>query len=352
MRRRHPDTPLDDDGGEGSGPADVQEPQDVRQISLRLRGEPTIRRVDNFLSQRYGPHSRAYYQKLIKAGKVSVNGHSINASYRLHDGDLVEFELPVQAPRIIPARPMDLAILHEDADVLVINKPPGIICHPGKKLTDDTLASGIIHHLHGDREGVHNPGIVHRLDYDTSGVMVLAKHPAAHVDLSRQFESRSVRKEYLALVRGRVRRRFGQIAMPIGYNPARYGLMSTAENAVKPKPALSAYEVRERFGNHTLVSVVPKTGRTHQIRVHFESIGHPLVGERYYRGGLSPEPAEERMPRLALHAWKLALTHPGSGKPVEFTAELPADFAAILGHLRREEPEEVVPPAASAPQDA
>jgi len=296
-----------------------------------------VKRLDCFLCERYGPFSRAYYQKLIKAGKVTVNARPVPVSHRIHDGDVIEFELPAQTPRIIPARPMELDVIHEDADLLVLNKPAGIICHPGKKLTDDTLASGIIHHVHGDAPGPHNPGIVHRLDVDTTGVMVVAKTPEAHVHLSRQFEARSVRKEYLALVRGALSRRFGQIAAPIGYSPARYGLMSAKPDAIRPQPALSTYEVRERFPAHTLVSVVPKTGRTHQIRVHFESIGHPLIGERYYRGGLSPDPLEAVMPRLALHAWKLAVIHPSTAKAVEFTAELPPDFMAALGHLRAAE---------------
>lgn len=309
-----------------------------RDIRLEVRGPLTIRRIDNFLSQRYGQLSRAQYQKLIKAGRVSVNGRPVHVSYRLNPGDVLDFQLPAQSPRVIPPRPMPLAILYEDAHVLAINKPPGILCHPGKTLTDDTLASGLIHHIYGDEPGPHNPGIVHRLDYDTSGVMVVAKTPEAHTEMSQQFEKRTVRKEYLALVRGAIRRRFGQIAAPIGYHTGRYGLMSVAADAAQARPALSAYEVRERFAAHTLVSVVPKTGRRHQIRVHFESIGHPLIGEKHYRGGLSPDPLEEIMPRLALHAWKLSLIHPVSRRPLDLTAELPADFAAALTHLRAAEP--------------
>lgn len=330
MRRRSPKYPLDEPLG---GPPEA-EGQPTQSVRLTLRGEPGVGRLDAFLSQRYGPYSRTFYQRLIRAGKVLVNGRPVSASHHLHDGDSIEFELPARAPRVIPPRPMQLDIIYEDADLLVINKPAGIICHPGKKLTDDTLASGLIHHIHGGKPGVLNPGIVHRLDVDTTGVMVVAKNPAAHVHLSRQFEARRVRKEYLALVRGVLARRFGQIDAPIGYAPERFGLMSCRANAVRPRPALSVYEVRERFPAHTLVSVVPKSGRTHQIRVHFEHIGHPLIGERYYRGGLAPDPLEAIMPRLALHAWKIALVHPSSRKPIEFAAELPADFQAALGHLR------------------
>lgn len=333
MRRRGRNHPFD--GPPEGQSAELAELHDVQQVRLTLRGQPRVGRVDAFLSHRYGPYSRSYYQRLIKEGKVLVNGRPVSPSYNLHDGDVIEFELPAQAPRIIPPRPMELDVIYEDADILVINKPAGIICHPGKKLTDDTLASGIIHHIHGDKPGVFNPGIVHRLDVDTTGVMVVAKNPVAHVHLSRQFEARSIRKEYLALVRGVIPRRFGQIDAPIGYAPERYGLMSAKPNAIRPRPAISVYEVRERFHNHTLVSVIPKSGRTHQIRVHFEFIGHPLIGERYYRGGLAPDPIEELMPRLALHAWKLGIIHPTTHKPVEFTAELPTDFKAVLERLRR-----------------
>jgi 23S rRNA pseudouridine1911/1915/1917 synthase len=338
--------------------ADIHETRTSRQVRLHLRVQPKIRRVDNFLGQRYSAFSRAFFQKLIHAGKLTVNGRRVQPSYRVREGDVLEFELPVQPERIISPVAMDLQILYEDGDLFAINKPPGIMCHPGKKDRDDTLASGFIHHMHGPEKGKFNPGIVHRLDFDTTGVMVVAKNPFAHVYLSRQFETRMVHKEYLALVRGRLPRHFGQIDTPIGYSPKRWGLMSAGPEAARPRPALSLYEVRERFRGHTLVSVVLKTGRTHQVRVHFESIGHPVIGERYYRGGLGPDPLEELMPRLALHAWKLRITHPTTREPMDFTAELPPDFAAALGHLRSLEqqatasgtspPSQVAPPKGDA----
>jgi len=315
---------------------DDQESQPPRQVRLRVRHQPKIRRVDNFLGQRYRDFSRTYFQKLIKGGKLTVNGRRVAASYRIAAGDVVEFKLPTLPERIIPPRPMPLDILHEDDDLFVINKPPGIMCHPGKKDREDTLASGFIYHVHGPTEGKHNPGIVHRLDYNTTGVMVVAKTPFAHVYLSRQFETRQVHKEYIALVRGWLGRRVGQIDTPIGYSPKRWGLMSAAADAARPRRAVSVYQVLERLPGYSLVSVVLKTGRTHQIRVHFESIGHPVVGERYYRGDLGDDPLEELMPRLALHAWKLRITHPTTREPVEFTADLPADFQAVLDHLRAE----------------
>jgi len=265
---------------------------------------------------------------------VLVNGRVAAPSCRLRKGDVLELDLPVRPERIIEPRPMDLEVIHEDDHILVINKPPKIMCHPGKKYRDDTLASAIIHHVHGDAEGKFNPGIVHRLDYETTGVMVVAKCREAHVALSRQFEKRKVQKEYLALVLGRVRRRVGRIALPIGYNPHRRGLMSTAPDARLARAALSVYRVLERFPAHTLVSVEPRTGRRHQIRVHFASMGHPVVGEPYYRAGLGPDPLEAVMPRLALHAWRIVIRHPATGREEEFVAELPPDFKATLDHLR------------------
>ena len=314
--------------------ADADETHQYRQIRLQLRSQPKIRRVDNFLSQRYGAFSRNFFQKLIKARKLTVNGRHVLASYRVRQGDVLEFEVPAPPERIIEPQDIPLDILYEDDDLFVINKPPGIICHPGKNKRLDTLANGFIYHMHGMTTDKHNPGIVHRLDIDTTGVMVVAKNPFSHIFLSRQFETRKVHKEYIALVRGRIRRKVGQIDAPIGYHPKRWGLMSTAPDAKSPKPALSVYRVLERFPGHTLVRVVLKTGRTHQIRVHFESIGRPLVHERYYRGGLPPEPLDDLMPRVALHAWKLRILHPTSLEPIEFAAQPPDDFACALAHVR------------------
>ena len=314
--------------------ADDSQPQEWRPVRLELRSEPKARRLDSCLAQRFGAFSRSFFKRLINEGRVKVNGEVAAPSCRLRRGDVVELELPVRPERIIPPRPMELDIIHEDDHILVINKPPRIMCHPGKKYREDTLASAIIHHVHGDAEGKFNPGIVHRLDYETTGVMVVAKTRDAHVKLSRQFEKRQVQKEYLALVIGRLRRAVGQIDAPIGYNPLRRGLMSAAPDARHPRPALSVYRVLERFPAHTLVSVEPRTGRRHQIRVHFASRGHPVVGEPYYRAGLGPDPLEAIMPRLALHAWRLVIKHPATGREVEYVAELPADFRSALDHLR------------------
>lgn len=330
---------------------DIAETHDSRHIRLELRTTPKIHRVDNFLGQRYGgAFSRTFFQKLIRGGKLTVNGRLVRASHPLREGDVLEFDVPVLPERILNPTPMPLDILYEDDDLFVISKPPNIICHPGKKNRDDTLANAFVYHMFGPTPGKHNPGIVHRLDADTTGVMVVAKTPFAHVFLSRQFEERLVQKEYITLVLGGLRRRFGQIDTPIGYHPRRWGLMSAGPEAKHPQPALSIYRVLERFGEeptatsperraYTLVSVVLKTGRTHQIRVHFESIGHPVVGERYYRGGLGRDPLEALMPRMALHAWKLRIVHPTTFQPMEFAAELPADFAAALAHLRGQQNE-------------
>ena len=316
--------------------AEDQDEPEVRSFRLQLRKHPKIRRVDNFLSQHYGAYSRSFFQKIIRGKELTVNGQHVAVSYRVKEGDVIEFEAPVLPERIINPQDIPLDILYEDDDIFVINKPPGIICHPGKKIRDDTLANAFVYHMHGPTPGKHNPGIVHRLDVDTTGAMVVAKTPFAHTYLARQFERRLVYKEYIALVRGRIKRRVGQIDTPIGYHPRRWGLMSVADDARSVKHALSIYQVLERFKGYTLVSVVLKTGRTHQIRVHFESIGHPVLSDAYYRGGLGPDPLEQVIPRLALHAWKLRITHPTTLKPIEFNADLPNDLAAALGHLRAE----------------
>jgi 23S rRNA pseudouridine1911/1915/1917 synthase len=318
---------------------EADETVEFRKIRLALSREPKIRRVDGFLSQRYGVLSRTFFQKLIHGGQLTVNAGRVTPNYRVKAGDVIEFEIPVPPERVITAQPIPLEILYEDDDFFVINKAPGIICHPGKKDRDDTLANAFVYHMHGDVKGKYNAGIVHRLDVDTTGVMVVAKNPFAHVHLARQFELRRVYKEYLALVRGVLARPTGQIDAAIGYHPKQWGLMSTKADAVSPKHALSIYQVLERFRDYTLVSVVVKTGRTHQIRVHFEALGHPVVAEKYYRGELGPDPLEAVIPRQALHAWKLHLAHPRTREPMEFCAELPADFQAALQHLRGEEKE-------------
>ena len=311
-----------------------EEPTDYRSIRLELRHEPKIRRVDNFLSQHYSQFSRNYFQRLIKTRQLTVNGETVAPSHRLQKGDVIECRLPVLPERVIRPQPIPLDVLYEDDDILVINKAAGIICHPGKKNRDDTLANAFIYHVHGMTEGSFNPGIVHRLDADTTGVMVAAKHAEAHAHLARQFERRTVHKEYVALVRGRVRRKVGRIDTPIGYHPRRWGLMAVGPEARGPKAAASVYRVLERFRGYTLVSVVLKTGRTHQIRVHFESIGCPVVADRYYRGDLGPDPLEAIISRLALHAWKLRIIHPTHHGPMDFTAPLPPDLAGALDHLR------------------
>ncbi|MFC1805827.1 RluA family pseudouridine synthase [Planctomycetota bacterium] len=313
-----------------------EEPTEFRVIRLELRHQPKIRRVDNFLSQHYSQFSRSYFQKLIRAGELIVNGTPVTVSHRLQKGDVIECKLPVLPERVTKPQPIPLDILYEDDDIFVICKPAGIICHPGRKDRENTLANAFIYHMHGMTEGSHNPGIVHRLDADTTGTMVVAKNPEAHAALARQFERRTVHKEYVALVRGRIKRRVGRIDTPIGYNPKRWGLMMVGPEARRPKPSASVYRVLERFRDYTFVSIVLKTGRTHQIRVHFESINHPVVADRYYRGDLGPDPLEAVIPRLALHAWKLRIIHPTKGGPMDFTAPLPADMAAALEHLRKE----------------
>ena len=313
---------------------DADEPVEYKAFRLKLSRDPKIRRIDNFLGQRYGAYSRSFFHKLIKDKELTVNGTHVAPSYRVREGDVIEFEAPVLPERIIEPQDIPLDIIHEDDQLFVINKPPGIICHPGRNIRTGTLANAFVYHMHGNAEGSFNPGIVHRLDVDTTGTMVVAKNPESHVFLARQFEQRRTYKEYIALLRGRLKRPMGQVDIPIGFSPKRWGLMSAGPDAVRPKEALSVYRVLERFRGYTLISVVLKTGRTHQIRVHFEAIGHPLVAEKFYRGDLGDDPLEALMPRLALHAWKLHVAHPTTRKIMEFSAELPSDFSATLEHLR------------------
>jgi 23S rRNA pseudouridine1911/1915/1917 synthase len=232
------------------------------------------------------------------------------------------------APREIDSanrpEPIDLAIVHEDADLLVIDKPAGLVVHPGSGNWAGTLLNALLHHSPA-AASLPRAGIVHRLDKDTSGLLVVAKTEPAQAALVRQLQSRTVKRTYLALARGLVARA-GKVDAPIGRHPVHRTRMAVVASG---KPAVTHFRVRERFAAHSLLECDLETGRTHQIRVHLASIGHPLEGDGVYGGR-----GERRFPRQALHAWKLAFDHPRTGEPVAFESPLPGDFRALLESLR------------------
>lgn len=293
------------------------------------------RRLDAFLAGASGL-SRARVQRLIEEGHVLVGGRPQKPRHRVTPGERILLRIPPATPLPLTPEAIPLDILHEDDDVIVLNKPPGMVVHPGAGRSTGTLVHALLAHcgtLPGIG-GVERPGIVHRLDRDTSGVLVVAKTEAAHQSLSRQFKARVVRKRYLALVHGPVRQEAGRIQAAIGRREDDRKRMGVRVRG--GREARTRYRVLRRLPEMTLLALDLETGRTHQIRVHLAHIGHPVIGDRVYGGrrerrrAASDEPHADRQ---MLHAWRLAFHHPASGAWVEFTAPIPEDFLRLTGPL-------------------
>ncbi len=313
-----------------------------RRIALDLGADSAGGRIDQALAARLPDLSRATLQRLIREGLVLVGGQPVRASHRVRGGERVTVTIP--PPR--PPRPLpeahDLSILHEDGDLIVLDKPAGVVVHPGAGAHAGTLVNFLLHHCR-DLSGIggqERPGIVHRLDRDTSGVLVVAKNDAAHRSLSAQFKARQVRKVYEAVVWGQPRRAQDTIDTPIGRHPGARVRMSVLASG---RAARTTYRVVARLGPVSLLEVHPETGRTHQIRVHLKSIGHPVVGDRVYRGRRA-ETVLDMATRgslllytgLALHARSLGFTHPRTGAWVQYEAPRPADLASLISELARQ----------------
>ncbi|MFO1412969.1 MAG: 23S rRNA pseudouridine(1911/1915/1917) synthase RluD [Burkholderiales bacterium] len=291
------------------------------------------RRLDQALAQLLAQHSRSRLQGWIEAGQVRVDGMVVTSPrHKLHGGEallVTEAVAPAatDAPQDIP-----LAIAYEDAALLVIDKPAGLVVHPGSGNREGTLLNALLHHAPAQAT-LPRAGIVHRLDKDTSGLMVVARTPVAQTDLVRQLAARSVHREYAALVHGDLARAT-TIDAPIGRHPTQRTAMAVVEAG---KPARTHVQPVERFGDCTLVRCRLETGRTHQIRVHLTAIGHPLVGDPTYRGprshGARLPDALRRFPRQALHAQRLGLVHPVTHEAMAWESPLPADFRALIAAL-------------------
>jgi len=291
-------------------------------------------RLDLYLAAHKRVATRSQVQRWIEAGRVKVDGVPARRSgAALRAGQCVEVAAPSEAPRRVEAEDIPLDILHEDPELLVINKPAGLVVHPAPGNWSGTLVNAILHKLGGVEAGFdeQRPGIVHRLDKDTSGVLLIARDVATHGRLAAMFQKRQVAKQYLALVWGRVRHARGIIRQPIGRHPTERKRMTVRTGG---REALTRYEVVERFKRATLVRAYPETGRTHQIRVHLASIGHPIVADAAYGGRRRERPLP--IERQALHAEAIEIEHPDSGARVRFTAPLPDDFRGALAALRAE----------------
>jgi len=314
-----------------------------RVISCSITGEDRDKRIDIFLASHAEGLTRSRAKELIKNGFVKVNGRSPKTGYRLKSGDQVSFSIPPVTPYHLEAEPVDFSLIHEDSWLMVLDKPPGVVVHPAPGHRTGTLVHGLLQRCDdlSGIGGVMRPGIVHRLDKDTSGLMVVAKNDRAHAFLAEQFKAGQVKKKYLALVHGIVRGSEGRMDFPIARHPRKRKEMSVQLS--RGKKALTFWKKIEEFGSgFTLLSVSPKTGRTHQIRVHLSHVGHPIVGDPVYgykrdwwkrhfplRSHILPQ-----ITRQFLHAETLGFIHPDSERYREFKAPLPDDMDHILKGLK------------------
>ncbi|HET7730976.1 MAG TPA: RluA family pseudouridine synthase [Usitatibacter sp.] len=282
-------------------------------------------RLDQALARLLPDQSRSRLARLIEEGHVRVDGAAVAAKRKVKSGELVEVALaPRESDQPFRAEDIALPIVHEDEDLLVVDKPAGLVVHPGSGNWAGTMLNALLHHAPAVA-ALPRAGIVHRLDKDTSGLLVVAKNEPAQFALVRQLQARTVKRTYLAVARGRVAKD-GKVDAPIGRHPVHRTRMAVVADG---KPAVTHYRVRERLPHHTLLECDLETGRTHQIRVHLASIGHPLEGDAVYAGR-----GERLFERQALHAWKLTFVHPRTGAPVGFESPMPADFARLLERLR------------------
>jgi 23S rRNA pseudouridine1911/1915/1917 synthase len=312
---------------------------------LQVSDEQAGLRLDVFLASMCPERSRVHLRRAITEGCVLVDGRQAKPAYRLNPGQRVTLELP-DLPRETPApEPMALSILYEDTDLVAINKPPGLVVHPSRGHLSGTLANALTHHFAqlSGVGGACRPGIVHRLDRDTSGIVVVAKTDAAHMALAAQWENRTIVKQYFAIVAGVPDRDRDRIDQPIGMHPQQREKMAIRAGHTTSRQASTFYEVQERFAGYAALHVHPLTGRTHQIRVHLTHIGYPVLCDRVY-GGRSQitlgdlqhtDDATVLLARQALHASHLRLSHPRTGAVLELEAPLPDDIVRLLEALRR-----------------
>ena len=309
----------------------------VRSETFTIEQSLPRERLDSFLRARYPAVSRGAIQRLIEQGHIRVDNQSVKPTHTPRAGEIVSVVWP--EPRAAVAQPehIPLEILFEDKAIVVLNKRPGIVVHPAAGNDAGTLVNALLHHCHGELSGIGGvirPGIVHRLDKDTSGCLVVAKNDAAHIKLAAQFGGREVTKIYDALLCGRLPRKRGTIRVPIARHPTQRKRMAAVEGG---RESWTSFDVIEQLGTATLVQAQLHTGRTHQIRVHFEHLGFPLVGDDTYgkrHNARFREQSGYSAPRQMLHARTLAFAHPCTGKPVKFEAPWPQDFADAVKALR------------------
>ncbi len=317
-------------------------------FSIQVKPSDEGKRLDVLVASFLSDCTRTFAAGLIIDEHVRVDGHSKKPGYRVKSGQKISGVIPPPVPVEFKAEPIPIDILYEDHHIVVVNKQPGLVVHPAPGHFSGTLVNGLLYHCPklGGIGGELRPGIVHRLDKDTSGTLVVAKHDAARTNLSRQFKSRKVKKEYLALVHGNMKSPTGSINLPIGRHPVDRKRMSTV--SPKGRTAETEWKTREQFQGFALLEVNLKTGRTHQIRVHCSALHHPIVGDKVYR----PRKLEKTIAsdhqqsdkilqvlksvnRQMLHAWRLSFRHPKTGKVVSFESPLPEDMAQLIKKIRK-----------------
>ena len=289
-------------------------------------------RIDRYLSEEMEDRSRSYIQKLIKEQYVIVNQKPVKANYRLSLGDMVEITLPeAKEPDIIPEN-IPLDILYEDQDIIIVNKPKQMVVHPAPGHYSGTLVNALMYHCGQELSGINGtmrPGIVHRIDMDTTGSLIVCKNDMAHQSLSEQLKIHSIKRVYVAIVHGNIKEDNGTVNAPIGRHPTERKKMSI--HTKNGRNAITHYKVLERFGEYTYIQCELETGRTHQIRVHMSSIGHPLVVDQVYGPRKCPFP---KLQGQTLHAKTLGIIHPRTGEYLEINAPLPDYFIELLDRLR------------------
>ncbi len=318
-------------------------PSEGRPFTIPADPDHMGRRADLVVAEKISDCSRSIAADLIRAGKIKICGAVKKPGYRLKAEDEIKGFIPAPTPLNLQPEPIDFKILHEDSDLIVLDKPAGLVVHPAAGHTSGTLVNALLYHC-DDLAGIggkERPGIVHRLDKDTSGLIMAAKNDAAHQHLSEQFKSRSIEKRYLALVYGEMAAQSGEISFPIGRDPNDRKRMWI--DTPSGKPAWSRWKVREQYEGASLLEVLLMTGRTHQIRVHLCAVGHPIIGDPLYNrnrpGGRFSKTISDRLKgitRQMLHAWKLRFLHPATGAPLSCVSPPPPDMETLLRLLKRE----------------
>ena len=304
----------------------------MAEIEVEVPPEAAGERLDRFLSGLEEVGSRAAAERLVSQRRVKVNGTPAPKSHRLTAGDVLAVSVPESRPSTLEPAQLDLRIAFEDEHLLVVDKPAGIVVHPSAGHPSGTLVHGLLGHAVAGGEEAERPGIVHRLDRDTSGLLVVARSDEAHRRLQQLLRRRKLVREYLALVRGRPRSKRGRIEAPIGRDPKHRTRMAVVPDG---RASTTGYRVRERFPRWTLLELDLVTGRTHQIRVHLDAIGHPVAGDPLYGTGTSRR-GPDGLDRLFLHAWRLELAAPSDGHLIRATAPLPDELETVLTGLREE----------------